>query len=326
MISDWRGTARDDIFAVFAENPLWPYPANFFLIPDQRGFTAIDVGSGGASGREHLMGGLRQWGFSLKDLHTVILSHAHPDHMGALRWILMEVHPRVMIHHFDAISALEPANLTATFDIPLAKHCWRSLKGDDSHENFDLLGFFDDWGCSMSAAETVEGFDEGDRITIGDGQFCFEVVHTPGHSPGHVSFFERDRGLLLAGDLIGNSPAWYTPSSGGLIGYLDSLDKLSALRARKIIPAHGGIIEDPVEAIDKVRRKLLKREALISEALKDGPKGFMELNEKLFPVSWLNFFPGCGITECHLIKMEREGSIHREDGKIRLSELELIYG
>jgi len=57
----------------------------------------------------------------------------------------------------------------------------------------------------MSAAESVEAITEGETVQLGD--FFFEIVHTPGHSPGHISLFDRDRGLLLAGDLVGNSPA-----------------------------------------------------------------------------------------------------------------------
>ncbi|OGC76511.1 MAG: hypothetical protein A2Z27_04990 [candidate division Zixibacteria bacterium RBG_16_50_21] len=95
---------------------------------------------------------------------------------------------------------------------------------------------------------------------------------------------------------------------------------MESLGARTIVPAHGGIFEDAAAAIQKIRGKLLKREGFLRTALQEGPKTFMELNEWLFPQNpVLHFFPGCGITESHLIKMERDGAIRREDGRISLT-------
>jgi len=81
--------------------PNWPNPANIYVIPDENGFSLIDVGCGGITGIEHLKEGLRHWKLKIEQLHTVVLSHAHPDHMGAIGWILEEANPTVYIHHLD---------------------------------------------------------------------------------------------------------------------------------------------------------------------------------------------------------------------------------
>ena len=162
----------------------------------------------------------------------------------------------------------------------------------------------------------MEEIHEGDLIGLGD--FEFEVILTPGHAPGHISLFEKRTGILFAVDLVGNSPAWYTPSSGGLTGYLDSLDKLESKNASLLIPAHGMITDNPSQGIDRIRSKLLKREAILIEALKGGPKSFMELNAALFRHDIIHFFPGCGIIESHLVKLEQDGMINRDGDVIRL--------
>ena len=47
------------------------------------------------------------------------------------------------------------------------------------------------------------------------GNYKFQVLTTPGHSPGHTSFYEISHKSLLSGDLIGEvGTAWYSPSSG----------------------------------------------------------------------------------------------------------------
>lgn len=304
------------ILTIFAGNPMWPSPANLFVIPDDQGFSLIDVGCGGLSGPEHLLGGLAHWGLNLKDLHTVVLTHAHPDHMGAMDWVCEEARPRVLLHHLEVGSALEPEKLVETFDVPLANECWASSEYSRSYEGFDLLGYFDQLGCPMTAAEEVEGVLEGDILHLGD--FAFEVVHTPGHSPGHMSLFETNTGVLLPGDIVGPSPTWYTPTSGGVIGYLNGLAKLEGLDARILLPSHGAIIVEPVQAIRMIRDKLMERDALLRDALSDGPKRFLELNEALFPGPFARFFPGCAIIESHLIKLETDGAIEREEQRIIL--------
>lgn len=200
------------IFAILVENPSWPNPANIFVVPDNEGFSLIDVGCGSDSSKNLLLEGLNYCGLNIKKLHTIILSHAHPDHMGAVGWILEKVRPRVLIHHQDVATALDPVNLVETFDIPLAKQRWLPTGETDNFQQFDLLKFFEDFGCSMSTAKEISEIHEGEVLPVGD--FAFEVIHTPGHSPGHISLFERQSSILLGGDLVGPSPAWYTPTSG----------------------------------------------------------------------------------------------------------------
>ena len=304
------------IGTIFAQDSNWPNPSNIFVVPDESGFSLIDAGCGGIPGIEHLVSGLRHWGLKLQHLHTVILSHAHPDHMGALGWILEETHPTVRIHHLEVDSALSPAGLEKTFDIPLAKKFWSSFEPGDDLQEFDLLKFFEDSGCAMSAAGQIEEIYGGDILALGD--FVFEVLHTPGHSPGHISLFERNRRILLAGDLVGKGPAWYTPSSGGVIAYLDSLAKLDALNADIVLPSHGQIIETPLAAVEKVRQKLLERESLIRVMLNDGAQSAIQLTRTLFQNPLLHFFPGCAIIESHIIKLEKEGVIKRQGHRIVL--------
>ncbi len=78
----------------------------------------------------------------------------------------------------------------------------------------------------MSRADPDGSLEEGDIVRL--GTYRFEVLHTPGHSPGHISLFDRDTGILFGGDLVGDIVAWYTPASGGVTGYLESLAKIKA--------------------------------------------------------------------------------------------------
>jgi glyoxylase-like metal-dependent hydrolase (beta-lactamase superfamily II) len=313
-----RFEEHDGVLCVLAENPKWPSPANFYIIPQDSGFAMIDAGCGGSSGAGYLQEALKYWRLRPADCRTVVLSHSHPDHMGAIGWLLEYAQPKIFIHKLDAKSAMDPPYLNVTFDIPFAIRACSSHPGFEGFAGLDILDYLNSTGCMMSKASEVETVKEGDRLAL--GEYVFEVIHTPGHSPGHISLYERGKNLLLPGDMVGAIPAWYTPASGGFKGYLESLEKLEATGAHLMLPSHGPIINNPVEAIEWVRGKLLEREAKILEILGNQNQSFMELNEALFPTAVVQFFPGCGIIESHILKLEEEGLVSRTDevGKIAL--------
>lgn len=77
-----------------------------------------------------------------------------------------------------------------------------------------------------------------DRDTIDIGGRIIEVLHTPGHSPGHMCFWEKESGYLFTGDLVYKDTLFaYYPSTDPK-AYLNSLEKIALLPAKKVFPAH----------------------------------------------------------------------------------------
>lgn len=314
MANSARYEEHGSVLCVLAGDIKWPNPANFYIIPQEGGYAMVDVGCGGPDGGEYLQTALKHWQLRPADCRTVVLTHSHPDHMGAIGWLLKQARPGVFIHQLDLKSAMDPSHLNVTFDIPLAVNACASQPGFEGFDGLDILDYLNGSGCRMSEASNLQIVEAGHRLSL--GEYIFEVIHTPGHSPGHISLVDRDKGLVLPGDLVGAIPAWYTPAAGGLTGYLESLDKLAAAGPGLMLPSHGPVITSPSEAIDWVRDQLLEREAKILEILTTGQRSFMELTTALFPTPVVQFFPGCGIIESHLLKLEGEGRISRRDGKI----------
>jgi glyoxylase-like metal-dependent hydrolase (beta-lactamase superfamily II) len=168
----------------------------------------------------------------------------------------------------------------------------------------------------MSRADPDGSVEEGDVVSMGG--YRFEVLHTPGHSPGHISLFDRETGILFGGDLVGDVVAWYTPASGGVTGYLESLEKIAKCTPRLILPSHGAVIGDPIEKIDRVRQRLLARETKMLDILSEGRISFFDLVCRMFGNEMVRFFPGTGITESHVQKLVGEGKIERDDAEIRI--------
>ncbi len=84
---------------------------------------------------------------------------------------------------------------------------------------------------------------DGDEIDIGGR--CIKALHTPGHSPGHMCFWEKDRGYLFTGDLVYKDTLFaYYPSTDPE-AYLASLEKVSALPVKRVFPAHHSLDIQP---------------------------------------------------------------------------------
>lgn len=83
----------------------------------------------------------------------------------------------------------------------------------------------------------------GEHINLGER--VIEVLHTSGHSPGHMCFWENEKGHLYTGDLVYKDmlTAWF-PSTDPQ-AYLQSLEKVAKLPAKRIFPAHHSLDIQP---------------------------------------------------------------------------------
>jgi glyoxylase-like metal-dependent hydrolase (beta-lactamase superfamily II) len=302
----------DDLKMIRPESSYWPESANVYLFKDGDGISLFDVGCGNMAPVDRLFRALEALGWKSKRIKKIVLSHVHPDHSGAMEILLSEITPEhILLHEDDLNYALEPEKLTLSFDIALCKKQFAALgyevpKGSKGPE-FDLIPYFEALGCSTCNVKPSKTVVEGDLIQIGD--YYFQILHTPGHAPGHMSLYDPDNRVLLAGDIVGEMVAWYTPSSGGAARYLKSLEKVEVLDIDLILPSHGDVIQDSEEGIRKIKDEILEKERGIVAALQSGQRSFEELLNIFFALPTVQFFPGIPILESHLQKLEKEGKI-----------------
>jgi hydroxyacylglutathione hydrolase len=108
---------------------------------------------------------------------------------------------------------------------------------------------------------------DGDTLDL-DGT-TFHVLHTPGHAPGHLAFFDAERRVLIAGDLVsGLSTILVGGADGDMDTYLNSLGQVASLDPRVVLPSHGPPLPGKALAATIAHRD--KREAAIVAALADG--------------------------------------------------------
>lgn len=136
-------------------------------------------------------------------------------------------------------------------------------------------------------AHTVDRhLNEGDVLELpGNPGWRIQVMHTPGHDPGHLCFYEETTRTLLCGDLIANPGTIVVAEAyGGHMGdFLDSLQRIIDLEeARLVIPAHGMAPPNPRDYIKKQRDHRLWREAKIKAAWDSGARTIAELLAKSY--------------------------------------------
>lgn len=164
---------------------------------------------------------------------------------------------------------------------------------------------------------------DGDRLTIdGPTRMELELLHTPGHAPGHLCLFERRSGALIAGDMVaGVGTILVEPYDGDMQLYLDSLARLRDLGSTMVLPAHGGVVRDPKSWLSYYMAHRLAREAKIVAALAeiDQPATV----DELVPIAYADTSPTAWplarmASTAHLDKLVREGRVATESGRFRL--------
>lgn len=152
---------------------------------------------------------------------------------------------------------------------------------------------------------------DGDRISV-DGSEV-EVLHTPGHFAGHLSFALD--GVMFSGDLVmGWSTTLISPPDGDVAAFMASCRRLAARSETLYLPGHGAPIEEPAERIGWLLRHRQDREAQISGALADGPATPEELAARIYSDIPRHFLPAAARNVlAHLIDLADRGLV-RADG------------
>ena len=166
------------------------------------------------------------------------------------------------------------------------------------------------WPGAIVRSSDAAPFADGESIAAGDGTLV--ALFTPGHSPDHFSFVDREHGDVYCGDLIRAGGTVVIPASrgGDLRAYLDSLNRIRALRPRRLLPGHGPIVEEAeVDAlIAGYIAHRAQREGQVVDALRSGRSTPAEMVEEIYG-ALPSALEGAAADSllAHLRKLEQDG-------------------
>lgn len=179
----------------------------------------IDTGLG--------IGNIHDQVMELTDKPVIAVStHIHWDHIGGHKFF------PDFYTHVDELNWLNG-------EFPLTIDQIKSMVVDrcDLPEGYDVNKY------EFFQGKPTRVLKDNDTINIGD-RFV-QVVHTPGHSPGHMCFWEKERRYLFTGDLVYKDTLFaYFPSTDPK-AYLNSLERVSALPVKHVLPAHHSLNIQP---------------------------------------------------------------------------------
>lgn len=132
----------------------------------------------------------------------------------------------------------------------------------------------------------VEWIQPGDSIRLGDRNY--QILHTPGHADGHLSFFDAERGWLLAGDALlpritPNISLWPQCHPNPLQLFLETLQRLKKLTVNKVFPAHGAVFTHFAERIEQLEKHHQTRlQKIVSQVQEEKQSHAAKICEVLF--------------------------------------------
>ena len=163
-----------------------------------------------------------------------------------------------------------------------------------------------------------------DGATIATDEGDLTVLHTPGHSPDHLTLWHADSRTLFAGDMLVQGSTVVIPASqgGNLLEYMASLDRMLALNPARVLPAHGPVIEDPAAVIHGYIRHRQQREEQILAALSANHATVESIADVIYPYlsSELVAMARESVL-AHLHKLELEGRVARDDARWKIRGL-----
>jgi glyoxylase-like metal-dependent hydrolase (beta-lactamase superfamily II) len=253
------------------------------------GWCLVDAPLGTAQAEQALLAGLDAAGATPRDITAIVLTHGHPDHLGAVgRWQRRSGAPVYLLGlEAQLISALwaDPTH-TAFLEAAhaLARH---GMPGDEAQR---LVTQAAQMRGSLEPPEPATALAHGQRVTLAGGHF--RVFWTPGHADGHLCLL-RDDGLFVAGDhvlprvtpTVGRYP-WSRPDP--LADHDASLASVADLPARLVLPGHGQPFTDLRGRANELRGVHARQTAAVARLLANAPAGTTAyaLAQQFFAPRW----------------------------------------
>jgi glyoxylase-like metal-dependent hydrolase (beta-lactamase superfamily II) len=299
----------EDIYQLVVRYPFGMYEMNSFLFQGDNGFTIVDTGS---EAKESIDIWEKTLASGIK-IEKLVLTHAHPDHIGLARWFQQQHQVPVYISSLGY------------------KEIQRKRNEDNGNWILNLLKTHDgpefprNRGNSEEAAYEFEPdgvFENQQTIMLGNEKF--ETIWTPGHSSDHFCFYNHHQQVMITGDhiLAGLSPIialWSEYDMNPIKDNFASLEKLKAYSTKLALPGHGELITNMNDRIDNMITGHKHRLQQIVQILGNEEKTSWQVCQEIYgPLSGTKFFAPFLATITRIIYLEKNGEVQSEprDGKL----------
>lgn len=295
-----------------------PIPLGFvsaYLIEEPDGWTLLDTGFDYPDGRAAWEAGAASLGLDLRsDVSRILVSHFHPDHLGAARWLQgLSDAPVFMLEQ----------------EIDHSRLVWESDESASSLVDFLISNgmhrdLAEEAGAGMRAnlelPEKIVSLRAGDELPLGGSSA--RVVHAPGHADYQYMLHDEARSILFAADhvllkITPNIGLWPESLPHPLARYLRSLTGMRGMGVNLILPGHGPVFHDLEGRIKELLRHHDERLEIMLGEIQDRPRTPFEVSGAVFRET-LTLYERCfalAETLAHLDHLVLEGMARRVEGE-----------
>jgi len=272
------------VYQITLPTPYKVGPVNIYVIKN-RPVTLIDAGADTPEAYKVLRHMLTLLGVNVNDIERVLLTHNHPDHTGLASKIAAASGAAIMTHE------IEIQKLAGAED-PISERMPYLLETGIALDEIQAIQTERDElpGVTM-IDEKIHALHDGDLLEFDDG--ALQVLHLPGHSPGHLCFYSPEQKFFFSGDFmishISPNPLLEPdPDSPGrrlptLSQYLQGLERVERMDISVVFPGHGGSFSDYHGVIEGVRKHHEQQVNLMLSQLKGDELNTYQLCRKIYP-------------------------------------------
>ncbi|MDW8403539.1 MBL fold metallo-hydrolase [Chloroflexus sp.] len=296
---------------------------NVYLLRDAQGWTVVDTGLHTPAAEAGWQMAFAELDIEPRQIHTIVLTHFHPDHFGMAGWLHERSGARVLLAPREIALAEEVWIHRADHDDPSLRHFLRHGMPTDLVEK--VVGAIAALRAATRPHPPLTPMPPGTWLAMGERRFL--AIHAPGHSDGQLVFYAPDERLALVGDqvLLKITPhigIWPESEPDPLRKYLASLAELATLEVDLALPGHGKTITTWAERIAELQTHHHERLTAMLQAVRAGAETAFTVAQQVFAVE--RFTPhearfAIAETIAHLELMVADGLIkrHEDDSLVR---------
>ncbi len=311
-----KATSPAPVHHLGLPNPMFEGELNLYVIAGDP-LTLVDTGIGTPEALVALEQGLQGLGLSIDAVRQVVLTHKHADHIGLAADIRDRSGATVYVHEDDWEGVAELDSRHGDF-IPLVIS--RMQQFHVPQVEVDKMVQFLGHGKRFARETPAEKLRDGDTLEVSG--VPLEVIHTPGHTQGHICL--KYGNYLFSGDHVlptisPNIGAGEMRRTGMMQRFLDSLERIAQYQTDDVValPGHGPQFHNVAERVAQLQTHHAEREQKIIEALRaGGTQTVYEVACRLWPrLPGYHLSLGTNEVNAHLEKLVEDGSVREEAGR-----------
>jgi glyoxylase-like metal-dependent hydrolase (beta-lactamase superfamily II) len=249
--------------------------------------TLVDAGSHSTKSTSQILEGFEaihrdyHENLHVENLGRILITHRHPDHLGGLETLCRLANVQVGVHPLDKIAIVSGEQYNTLGKRLLDNFLRQAGMEEQKRRHMLQTTHFNEKPLENVSVE----IDLEDGLEF-DG---LKIIHTPGHSPGHVCIGVGN--ILLSADhiLAQTIPQQWPESLGAYLGmghFFDSLDKIQQMKGFDLaLAAHEQVIHHLSARIDTIRAAHLRRLDRLLEMMRrqSQPLSLAEMVAELYP-------------------------------------------